>query len=97
MSLTKEEVKKVAKLANLPLSEKEEELFADQLSGIIDYIDLLGKVDAKDIEPTYNTSPNKNITQKDIPSKSLTQEEALLNSSSKKEGFFVTKGVFSEE
>ena len=96
MSLTKEEVKKVAKLANLPLSEEEEELFAEQLSKIIGYVDLLGKVDTKDIGPTYNTSPNKNITREDIPSKSLTQEEALSNSSNKKDGFFVTKGVFNE-
>lgn len=97
MSLTKEEVKKVAKLANLPLSEEEEGLFGEQLSKIIGYIDLLGKVDTKEVEPTYNTSPNNNITQEDIQSKSLTQEEALSNSLSKKEGFFVTKGVFSED
>jgi len=96
MSLTKEQVKYVAKLANLPLSEDEEETFAKQLSKIIEYIDQLNKVDTKGIAPTYNISMNKNITREDIPSKSLTQEEALSNSSNKKDGFFVTKGVFNE-
>lgn len=95
--LNRDAVKYVAKLANLPLSENEEETFASQLTKILDYISLLNEVDTKNVEPTYNTSPNNNITQEDIPSKSLTQEEALLNSSTKKDGFFVTKGVFSED
>lgn len=97
MQLTKDQVKKVAKLANLPITEEEEEVYAKQLSAVLDYIDQLNKVDTTGVEPIYNASPNNNITQEDIPSKSLTQEEALQNSSSAKNGFFVTKGVFNEE
>ncbi|MBI2022255.1 Asp-tRNA(Asn)/Glu-tRNA(Gln) amidotransferase subunit GatC [Candidatus Daviesbacteria bacterium] len=97
MALTKDQVKHVAKLANLPLSSKEEEKFSKQLASIVDYIDQLQKLDTSGVEPTYNTSPNKNITREDIPNKSLTQEEALQNAPRKNDGFFITKGVFNEE
>ncbi len=97
MQLSKDQVKKVAKLANLSLTEEEEEVYAKQLSAVLDYIDQLNKVDTSGVEPIYNTSSNNNITQEDIPSKSLTQEEALQNSNNTKNGFFVTKGVFNEE
>lgn len=97
MRLTKDQVKHVAKLANLPLSEEEEDIFSKQLSKIIDYVDQLDKVDTKEVEPTYNISMNTNITREDISSNSLTQEEALSNTTKKKEDFFVTKGVFSED
>lgn len=97
MALTKDQVKHVAKLANLPLTEDEEVKFASQLSAILEYVETLNKVDTKGIEPTYNTSGNKNALRTDETKDSLTQDEALVNAKNKKEGFFVTKGVFAEE
>lgn len=97
MSLSRDQVKHVAKLANLPLSETEEELYSKQLSKILDYVEQLNKVNTSGIDPIYNISGNTNITQKDLVSKSLTQDDALKNASNKKDGFFVTKGVFGAE
>lgn len=97
MSLTRDQVKHVAKLASLPLSEEEEKLYSDQLSKILDYVDQLNQVDTSGVEPTYNVSGNRNITQRDLVGKSLTQKEALKNAAREKDGFFVTKGVFGEE
>lgn len=96
MQLTREQVRKVAKLANLPMSEKEEEVYAKQLSVIIDYIDQLQKVDTEGVEPTFNVSGKVNVEGKDEITPSLSQQEALANASSKRQGFFVTKGVFEE-
>ncbi len=97
MKLTKEQVKKVAKLANLPVTVEEEELYAEQLSGILDYIDLLNTVDTKNVMPTFNVMPEKNVMREDISSESLSQEDAVKNAPHAKDGYFVTKGVFSEE
>lgn len=97
MKLTSDQVKHVAKLANLPLTEEEIEKYSEQLSKILDYIELLNKVDTKDIKPTFNTTGRTNITHPDNPSISLTQEAALSNAKNKKNGYFVTKGVFNEE
>ncbi len=104
MKLSLDQVKKVATLANLPLSGEEEQLFSTQLSAILDYIDQLNSVDTEGIEPIYNVAMNTNNTRRDEVSTSvtrrgasLTQEEALQNASLKHDGFFVTKGVFNDE
>lgn len=98
MKLTKNQVKHVAKLANLPLSSEEEEKYAEQLSKILEYIDQLNSVDTKDVEPTFNVSGQVNVLAKDeIGDCALPQVDALSNAPKKQEGFFVTKGVFDSE
>ncbi len=100
--------KKVARLANLPLTSEEEEKYSEQLSKILDYIEQLNKVDTKDVEPTFNVSGQANVMRKDTMDVCLPQEDALSNAPQKKnavparlaakravrQGFFVTKGVF---
>lgn len=94
MKLTKDAVKHVAKLANLPLSADEEEKYSEQLSKILDYIDQLNAVDTSNIEPTFNVSGNETVMRQDETTDSLTREEVLLNAPKKEGSFFVTKGVF---
>lgn len=97
MGLSKDQVRKVGKLANLSLSDNQVDLYATQLSRILDYIDQLNEVDVSLVKPTYNVSNKTNVTEEDHLSTSFTQEEALSNASSKKNGYFVTKGVFENE
>ena len=96
MKLSTDQVKEVAKLANLPLTFEEEGLYSEQLSKILDYIDQLNSVDTAGVEPTFNITGLSNVLRDDEVGESLSQEEALKNTSQKKEGFFVTKGVFEE-
>ena len=91
------DVRKVAKLANLPLSESEEEKYSKQLSKILDYIDKLNSLSTSGVEATYNVSSQANVMAKDEVIESLSQEDATKNAQNKKEGFIVTKGVFSGE
>lgn len=97
MKLTTEQVKYVAKLGNLQLTADEEELYAEQLSAILDYIDQLNSVDTKNIEPTFNVTGKSSIWREDVPADSLSQEDALKNGPKVKNGYFVTKGVFESE
>ena len=87
MRLSRDQVKHVARLANLPLSSDEEEKYSKQLSEILEYVDQLNEVDTSSVEPTYNVTGLNNVTR----------EDALSNVSQKKNGFFVTKGVFDNE
>lgn len=92
------DVKKVARLANLPLDPEEEAKYSRQLSKILDYIEQLNQCSTSDVEPTYNVSGNFNEMRPDELGKcEITQEEALQNGPQVKEGFFVTKGVFGEK
>ncbi len=97
MKLTKQQVEKVAKLANLKLNSSQLDHYSQQLSAILDYFEQLKKVNTENVEPTYNVTGNTNITREDKVYSPLTQEESLQNSSQQKDGFFVTKGVFSDE
>ncbi len=90
-------IKHIAKLANLPLSQEEEKTYGKQLAAILEYVEQVESVDTKNIESTFNVTPNKNVTRQDITSNSLTQEEALSNASNKKDGFIVTGGVLENE
>lgn len=104
MKLTKDQVKHVARLANLPLTSAEEEKYSEQLSQILEYIDQLNEVDTSNVEPTFNVSGQSSVTAEDKLGECLPQEEVLSNASKKKDGlpagrqgFFVTKGVFESE
>jgi len=97
MKLTKDQVKHVAKLANLPLTTEEEEKYSEQLSKILEYVGQLNQVDTSDVEPTFNVTGQSNAMREDETTPSLSQEEALMNAPRKKNGMFETKGVFEEE
>jgi len=97
MRLTKDKVKHVAKLANLPLNEVEKEKYSEQLSKILDYVNQLNSVDTAKLEPTFNISSEKSVLAEDQPGECLSQDEALSNASQEKDGFFATKGIFDNE
>jgi aspartyl-tRNA(Asn)/glutamyl-tRNA(Gln) amidotransferase subunit C len=92
------DVKKVARLANLKLSEEEEREYSGQLLDILGYVDQLKSVDTEKVEPLFNIQEDAtSFRYEDEPQPSLTQEEALLNAPNAKDGYFVTKGVFESE
>lgn len=92
--LTKSEVKHIAKLANLKLSEKEVKKFSSQLSETLDYVDILNKLDTKGIEPTSQVTGLENVTRDDKPKPSLGQKEILSGASDKHNNFFKIKAIF---
>jgi len=51
MKISREDVMKVAALANLELTEAEVEMFRGQLDDILTYIDKLNEIDTSNVEP----------------------------------------------
>lgn len=92
--LTKTEVRHVAQLARLGLTEKGVKKFQRQLSAILDYVDQLNEVDTTSIEPISQVTGLENVTREDATRPSLTQEEALSNAPDQHNGFFKVKPVF---
>lgn len=96
--MAKIDVKKVARLANLPLSPSEERLYQVQLEEILSYVDRIEeKVKDTKVDPTFNVSTSKNVTANDEVESSLPQNDATANGREEKTGFFLTKGVFDDE
>lgn len=94
--ISKEEVKYIASLAHLELSEKEIEKFQKELSSILEYISKLSEVNTEKVEPTFQTTGLKNVLREDKVDRKreLSQEQALLNAPNKEKGFFKVRPVF---
>lgn len=96
MSIKKEDVKHVAKLARLKLSDKEIDYFASQLGKIVDYIDQLKEVDTSNVDPTSHVLFIQNVFRKDTVKPSLKTENVLKNTPVKEEGLFKVPRIIEE-
>jgi aspartyl-tRNA(Asn)/glutamyl-tRNA(Gln) amidotransferase subunit C len=81
VSLTLDEVRRIARLARLRLSPEEERLFVGQLSAILDHVAELSKLDVSGVEPMTHAlaAGEPPPLRADEPHRSLTPEEALAN------------------
>lgn len=93
------DVRHVAKLANLAIPDSQIKKFEKQLSSILDHINKLQKANTEKVPETSQITGLENITREDIAdsNRTLTQEEALSNSSSTQNGLFKVKGVIKNE
>ena len=92
--LKKSQVRHIANLAQLKLSEKEVKKFQKQLSDILDYIGQLEKLNTGKVEPTNQVTGLENVSRQDKVRSSLPQNEALSGSKKKNKGYFQVKSVF---
>ena len=98
MSLTREEVKHIAKLARLELTEEEITRYQQELSLILEYIGQLSEVDTSGVEPTAQVAGLVNRFREDVavPADEATRER-LLEAAPKREGdYFKVKAVFEQ-
>ncbi|MFZ4683715.1 MAG: Asp-tRNA(Asn)/Glu-tRNA(Gln) amidotransferase subunit GatC [Terrimicrobiaceae bacterium] len=72
-------VRNVARLARLALSEEEISTFQGQLGRVLEHIEHLKKLDVSGVEPTAHTYPVFNVTREDTPGTSLPREAVLAN------------------
>jgi aspartyl-tRNA(Asn)/glutamyl-tRNA(Gln) amidotransferase subunit C len=93
--ISKEEVKHIAKLARLGLTEKEIEKYQKELSSILDYIEKLKEVDVLKIEPTSHPLEVKNVMREDKKSegREVKSEKFLDLAPETKEGYIKVKSI----
>lgn len=77
--ITIDEVKHVANLARLAITEEEAQKFANQLDKIIGFAEQLNELDTDNIEPTSHVLDIKNVMREDIAQAGLPVEEVLKN------------------
>lgn len=93
MKLSREEVKHIALLARLGLSEEEMERFRGQLSNILENFEVLKQVDTSDVPPTAYPISLENVVREDEAAASFTQNEILANAPHQEEGYFRVRAV----
>lgn len=90
--IQKEKVVEIAKLSKIALEDDEIERYAKDLSAILDYINMLEKLDTKNQKPIFRVVDKNNVMRKDIVQDSLNREEVLKNAQNKDLVNFIVKG-----
>ncbi len=93
--ITTDEVKEIAKLANLTLADNETEKFATQFTDTIAVVNELDEVDTSSVNPTYQVNKLQNITREDVvdTARILPQDIAICEAKNTHNGFIVVDRI----
>lgn len=94
--ITIEEVKHVANLARLAITEEEAEMYRKQLDEIIHFAELINELDTENVEPTSHVLDMKNVLREDVPVKGLPREEVLKNVPEHQDGYIKVPSIMGE-
>ena len=96
MSLTRDEVAKIAHLARLALTEEELTHYGEQLSAALDYAARLNELDLSGVDAAAPAGSLSNVMRDDVVMPSLANEDALFNAAATAEGQFLIQAVLEE-
>jgi aspartyl-tRNA(Asn)/glutamyl-tRNA(Gln) amidotransferase subunit C len=96
MSLSRQDVAKVGRLARLALSEADLERMTGELSKIVGFVSQLGELDTDAVEPLAHPLDTKNVFREDQPAPSLTTEQALASAPRHDGACFLVPAVLGE-
>ena len=92
MAIKSEDIRKIAGLAHLEISDEEVILYTPQMAEIVAYVEQLNELDTENTEPAIGgfTAEGEitKTTREDVPHKSLGQEKALEQAPSASHGHF---------
>jgi aspartyl-tRNA(Asn)/glutamyl-tRNA(Gln) amidotransferase subunit C len=77
--IDREQVRHVARLARLELSEEEVDRMAAELAGVLEHIERIGELDLDEVAPTSHVVAVENALRPDVPRPSLPRERALAD------------------
>ncbi|QDY84097.1 Asp-tRNA(Asn)/Glu-tRNA(Gln) amidotransferase subunit GatC [Paenibacillus polymyxa] len=93
MNISKEDVRHVAKLSRLNLTEAEEETMTGQLNAILHYAEKLNELDTEQVKPTTHVLHVSNVMRDDEVRESLTHEQVMRNAPEEEDGQFKVPAV----
>lgn len=93
MSAPHLDVRYVADLVRLRLTEQEIAELQPQLDHVLSYIEQLREVDVEGVEPTAHAFPVFNVFRADVPRDQFTQEQATANAPHSGSGLFLVPRV----
>jgi aspartyl-tRNA(Asn)/glutamyl-tRNA(Gln) amidotransferase subunit C len=97
MSITRDEVAHLARLARLDLSEDELAQMAGQLDAILGAVARVAEVATDDVPPTSHAVPLTNVLREDVVTPCLTPEQALSGAPAAEDGRFRVPRILGEE
>ncbi|WP_404323077.1 Asp-tRNA(Asn)/Glu-tRNA(Gln) amidotransferase subunit GatC [Cytobacillus firmus] len=88
-----DQVKHVAHLARLAMTEEEAVAYTEQLDKMISFAELLNVLDTDHVEPTSHVLDMKNVLREDKANKGLPQEEVLKNAPEHQDGYIKVPSI----
>lgn len=82
------EVEHVALLARLELTDEEKEMYAGQLSAILEYAGMLDELDTEKVTPTAHVLPLRNVYREDRAGEHLPLEKTMQNAPERDGSYF---------
>ena len=90
------QVRQVAKLSRLDLSDTEVGRLSGELSSILEYIEKLSELDTDSVEPLAHCLPVHNVFRQDVPKESLSSEQALANAPDRADNYFKVPKILDD-
>ncbi len=94
--ITEEQVRYVAKLSRLRLSEAQVHDYADKLSHVLDYIAKLNELNVEGVEPMAHAGDLVNAMREDLEQPGMAVDTALHNAPDRFDSFFKVPKVLGE-
>jgi aspartyl-tRNA(Asn)/glutamyl-tRNA(Gln) amidotransferase subunit C len=89
MALSESEVRHVAMLARLAVTDEQVETLRDELNSILGHIDAIQQLDLEGVEPMTHAVPMVNEVRDDVVRPVLDRELALKNAPASEDGAFM--------
>lgn len=86
--ISPEQVRHVARLARLALSDEQVARYARQLESILEYVAKIGQADLAGVEPMAHALPLRNVLREDVAKEGLPLEQVLANAPHRDGPFF---------
>ena len=93
MALSTDEVRHIARLARIALSDEEVERMRDQLSSILDHFEVLSEIDTDGVPPTAQSFELTNVERADDAGDAIERDLALEGAPRREDGYFRVRAV----
>ncbi len=90
------QVRKVAMLSRLDLSESEIKEFTGQLSAILEYVEKMDELDTANVKPLAHCLPVSNCFREDVVKESLGTESVLANAPQRDGDYFKVPKILDD-
>lgn len=95
-AITEQDVRHVAKLSRLSLSDEQVHHFTEQLEAVLEYIGKLNELDVEGVEPMAHPLDITNALREDVPGEALSEDAALANAPARDGAFFKVPKVLGD-
>lgn len=97
MSISEEEVKRIAKLANFKVEDEDVVHFTEEFGNILNMIEELQEIDTRDVAPMFWAVDFENVMREDKVVKMQTRDELFINAKTTVDGFIEVPSIIDTD